>query len=87
MPSHFEVQEIIEFLWETAKLKDYFLLTDKNKSVAIQHMELCLKTQNVSADGQKEFIILDLKVKIMTVFNYLWKVLCFDIHEKDNMQV
>jgi len=41
----------------------------------------------VDADGQKVYVVLDLKVKIINVFNYIWKVLSFDINTTDNAQI
>ena len=77
---------MIEFLWDSAKLKEYFLLTDKNKEVASEHLELCLKT-TMTENGKLEYVVLDLQIKIITIYNYLWKVLCYDIDSKDNQQI
>ena len=72
MPLSFDIKDILSFLWNQAKLSDYFLIINKDKAVPSDHLQLNLESKIVDENGNYELIPLDENLGIKALMNYLW---------------
>jgi hypothetical protein len=71
VPSGFNVREITEFMWLTAKIHENYMV-DRDKTDPCDHLVLNVRSRVVLENGEYELIPLDTQVKLIDVINYLW---------------
>ena len=72
VPTWFSIGDIVEFMWNTAKLCEHFLLINKDKAVPTDHLRLNMESHLTDAEGNKELIPLDPKTNLIDIINYIW---------------
>ena len=74
VPGTLQLKEIIEYLFQTLKVKDHLLISESDKSRdnldPCDYIELVLKTPKGSME--QDTIVLDNQLVLHCVFNYLY---------------
>lgn len=72
VPLNFQLKDIVVFLWNQAKLSDFFLIINKDQAVPSEHLQVNLESKIVDESGGYELIPLDENLTVQALLNYLW---------------
>ena len=73
VPTNYTIESIIDYVYNSLKVKDYIVSNEKDTKKPTEFLALALKVnKNQINQNEQNYVILDNKVQVGSIFNYLY---------------